>query len=119
MLDGKLNNDKLISKILFADYDRLQKANNRFILQSESKLLPDGKHINTKFFVLDDYSFEPFAKCIFNGFYSDFPIPGIGVVRVPDGLGHYLTLTIPPLAKNFNHKSEWIDIWDFKKLGSK
>lgn len=109
-LDGKLSvGAKLSSKILFADYDRLQKANNRFVLQSETQLLRDGKTLSTRFFVEDDYSFEPFAKCLYDGFYSDFPIPLVGTLRIPDGLSHYLTQI--GLAKDFNHLSEWREVW--------
>jgi hypothetical protein len=100
----------LKSKTLFADYPRLKNANNRFILQSRSTI--HGISVRSVFTVRDDYSFEPFAKCLYKGFYTDFDLH-LTKLRVPDGLSQYLTKI--GLAKDFFHVATWEENWSLPK----
>lgn len=82
---------------------RLQKANNRFQLQSVSQ--GSGSLISTTWRVDDEYLFEGFDK----DFITNISIRDNMILRMPDGLSaHMTTLRI---AKAFKHYAEWKEEW--------
>jgi len=86
------------------DNQRLQKANNRFRLDSVSQM-SDGR-ISTTWRVDDDYVFEPLSK----GYYTDITLGEKMALRMPDGLSQYMTTL--GIAKSFKHYAEWREIWN-------
>jgi hypothetical protein len=91
-------------RLLRADSERLQKANNRFWLQSYSTA--DADQVTTRFLVTDCYEFEPFSR----GFFTNLELYGQKIV-LPDGLSEYLTRI--GLAKVFTYESSWVEGWKF------
>jgi hypothetical protein len=92
------------TRILLADGERLQKANNRFYLQSYSVRREESKTLETRFVVTDCYRFEPFHKKL----YTEFDVLGLKL-RLEDGLGEYLTRI--GKAKIFTYESTWEQPW--------
>jgi hypothetical protein len=87
---------------------RLKNADNRFILQSSTKLLSDGRFY-TKWFVLSTYDFEPFHV----GHVTHIPLSD-KILKVPDGLSEYLTHGHIGVAKVFDYEAVWFETWSRK-----
>ncbi|MCG5051823.1 MAG: hypothetical protein KA712_02590 [Myxococcales bacterium] len=82
---------------------RLQKANNRFQLQSVSQ--GSGSLVSTTWRVDDEYLFEGFDK----DFVTNIPIRENMILLMPDGLSAYMTTL--RIAKAFKHYAEWKEEW--------
>jgi hypothetical protein len=91
-------------RLLFADSDRLKKANNRFYLQSYTVRAAESSEVRTRFAVTDCYAFEPFRAKL----YTVFDVLGLQL-RVEDGLGEYLTRI--GKARIFTYESTWELLW--------
>jgi hypothetical protein len=85
--------------------ERLQKANNRFVLAAHSFKL-DAKLIRTRWSVDDRYEFEPFEKA---GFVTNIELSSSCILKLPDGLSHYMTVL--GIADAFDYSSEWSENW--------
>jgi hypothetical protein len=93
---------------LFTEQDnqRLQKANNRFVLLGVSQRVGStGNRFSTTWRVDDTYEFESFAR----GFKTHMKIRPDMTLVIPDGLSHHMTKI--GLAKAFKHFAEWSEEW--------
>jgi len=96
---------------------RLKNANNRFVLRSKStpvqvaKGAPDPIAITTIWRVEDSWDYNSFAQQKKEGRndVTHLPLAGGKVLKLPDGLSHYLT--VEGLAKEFTHYAEWTEAW--------
>lgn len=84
---------------------RLKNADNRFELQSSSRILATGK-FQTRWFVTSTYDFEPFQV----GHITHIPLAN-KILKVPDGLSEYLTHPAIGVAKIFNYDATWFETW--------
>ncbi len=89
---------------------RLKNADNRFALQSETFVSPNGQ-LSTRWFVISTYDFEPLSV----GHVTNIPLGGGRVLKVPDGLSEYLTHPNIAVAAVFDYQSEWIEWWTAAK----
>jgi len=85
--------------------NRLQKANNRFVLVANSTA--SEKTVQTVWSVTDRYEFQPFSK---GDAFTNLPLSSGQVLKLPDGLSFYLTIL--NLAKEFDYWSEWNEVWN-------
>ncbi len=82
---------------------RLKNADHRFHLWvSTSK---NAINYTSRWKVESDYDFEPFSK----GYVTDIPLAKGFVLKLPDGLSHYLTKI--GVAKDFKYSSTWQEVW--------
>ncbi|MCP3931734.1 MAG: hypothetical protein GY705_21875 [Bacteroidetes bacterium] len=104
------------SGLLFAEQgnERLQKSDNRFYLECINSKMGDKK-ISTRWFVENIYDFKSFGfqaakKKIY---VTDIPLkrPEF-VLKLPDGLSYHMTKI--GIAKEFEYRSEWSEIWELK-----
>lgn len=84
---------------------RLKNANNRFILVAQSTKA-GGTAVLTRWRVDDRYVFEPFEK----GFVTNIPLSGSQVLKLPDGLSHYMCAL--KIASEFDYWAEWVENWN-------
>jgi len=104
--DGKLDKSELSSKLLFASYERLKAADNRFILKSKNTLLDDS--VYTVYRVNNTYNFTGFET----GYWTDLTLWG-ETVKLPDGLSKYLVDI--RLAKEFDYYAVWEETWSLSE----
>ena len=83
------------------------KADNRFYLQATNlKSVSDGKRMQIIWRVESCYDFEPFGN---ENFITDIPLLPPLVLKLPDGLSHYMTKI--GVAKEFDYGAEWVEKW--------
>lgn len=82
---------------------RLKNADHRFYLCVNTTKNANGFLSNWK--VESIYDFEPFDK----GYITDIPLAASFVLKLPDGLSHYLTKI--KVAKDFKYVSTWQEMW--------
>ncbi|HKP60879.1 MAG TPA: hypothetical protein VJV78_29320 [Polyangiales bacterium] len=85
--------------------ERLQKANNRFVLSAVTSGLAPTR-LSTRWSVNDYYEFEPFARA--PGMFTNIPL-GSYTLKIADGLSHYMVTQ--GIAKAFDYSSEWTEAW--------
>jgi hypothetical protein len=103
---GQMRNGLLIAE---QNNERLQKSDNRFFLECINSKMGDKK-VFTRWFVENTYDFQPFEKA---DFITDIPIkrPEF-ILKMPDGLSFYMTKL--GIAKEFEYRSEWSEIWELE-----
>lgn len=82
---------------------RLKNADHRFYLIVNTT--KSGNDFFSRWKVESVYDFEPFEK----NYITDIPLAEGFVLKLPDGLSHYLTKL--GVAKDFKYTSEWQEIW--------
>jgi hypothetical protein len=82
---------------------RLKNADHRFHLWVNTS--KSANNFTSKWKVESDYDFEPFSK----GYVTDIPLAKGFVLKLPDGLSHYLTKI--GVAKDFKYSSTWQEVW--------
>ncbi len=82
---------------------RLKNSDHRFYLTVNTTI--NGDYFLSQWKVESVYDFEPFDK----GFITDIPLAKGFILKLPDGLSHYLTKV--GVAKNFKYISRWQDLW--------
>lgn len=101
------------SGTLFADYDRLKYADNRFILKSETRRVNE-KSCVTNWRVDNTYNFEDFKGTDSNwrkvSKWSEFPVRGRTII-IYDGLSKYLIEL--DMAAEFDYWATWEEQWVF------
>jgi hypothetical protein len=117
--DSKSKGQILDGGVLLAEQSnaRLKNANNRFVLRSKSthgqvtKGLASPVAVTTTWRVEDSWDYNSFAEQKKQGRndVTDLPLGGGKILRLPDGLSHYLT--VEGLAKEFTHYAEWTEVW--------
>jgi hypothetical protein len=105
VLDGKLSGWLLTEQ----NNQRLQKANNRFLLSAVTQKVGKNSY-STTWRVDDEYKFENFDK----GFVTDIHVAPKLALKVPDGLCAYMVSL--GIAKDFLHFAEWREQWDGSAL---
>jgi len=85
--------------------ERLQKANNRFLLRAQSSKVGNGQML-TRWSVDDVYEFEPFSS---GDIYTEIVISDSFVLKISDGLSHYMTVL--GIAKKYPYLSSWTETW--------
>jgi hypothetical protein len=98
-----LNDGNLLAE---QDNARLQNANNRFILTAKSWKSSD-RSVFTRWSVDDRYEFEAFERA---DFYTNIPLSSSHVLRLPDGLSHYMTVL--GIASEFVYTADWTETWN-------
>ena len=83
---------------------RLKNADHRFHLQVNTTK-GNNAILMSRWIVESDYDFEPFSK----NYVTEVPLTKDFVLKLPDGLSHYLT-TIG-IAKAFKYASDWNETW--------
>lgn len=98
----------LVDGVLLAEQfnSRLKNTDNRFVLTAYSSALGQGKMI-TRWRVESKYDFEPLASA---SYYTNIPLAAGLVLRLPDGLSHYMTVL--GIAAEFAYWAEWNDFWN-------
>lgn len=106
MTQGQMKNGLLIAE---QNNERMQKSDNRFYLECFNSKMGDKKMF-TRWFIENTYDFQPFEKV---DFITDIPLkrPEF-VLKIPDGLSFYMTKL--GIAKEFQYRSEWSEIWDLE-----
>jgi hypothetical protein len=84
---------------------RLKIADNRFHLRSKTVATRQGL-FSTAWSVLSRYDFEPFSV----GFATHIPL-GSYILKVPDGLSHYLAEPQINIAREFDYEATWFESW--------
>lgn len=102
--------------LLFAEQnnERLQKSDNRFYLECINSKMGDKK-VFTRWFIENTYDFKSFeyqASEKKNYITAIKLKPPIYTLKLPDGLSHYMTKL--GIAKEFEYRSEWGEIWELK-----
>ncbi|MES9944843.1 MAG: hypothetical protein ABW080_07815 [Candidatus Thiodiazotropha sp.] len=82
---------------------RLKNADHRFHLWVNTS--KNAISYSSRWKVESDYDFEPFSK----GYVTDIPLASGFVLKLPDGLSHYLTKI--GVAKEFKYSSAWQEVW--------
>ncbi|MCF6339081.1 MAG: hypothetical protein L3J84_14240 [Gammaproteobacteria bacterium] len=82
---------------------RLKNSDHRFYLAVNTT--KNGDNFLSQWKVESIYDFEPFDK----GFITDIPLAKGFILRLPDGLSHYLTKV--SVAKDFKYIARWQDLW--------
>jgi hypothetical protein len=82
---------------------RLKNADHRFHLWVNTAISPNN--FISKWKVESTYDFEPFNK----GYVTGIPLAKNFVLKLPDGLSHYLTKI--GVAKDFKYTSTWQEVW--------
>jgi len=82
---------------------RLKNADHRFYLVVNTT--KNGNDFLSQWKVKSVYDFESFDK----GFITDIPLAKDFILKLPDGLSHYLTKI--GVAKDFKYISRWQDRW--------
>ena len=107
--DANAKGQILTGGVLLAEQSnsRLKYANNRFVLKSSSKC--DGDKVTTTWRIDDEWDYNSFAEQKKQGRndVTHLPLRGGKVLKLPDGLSHYLT-TIG-IAKEFPFYAEWTE----------
>jgi hypothetical protein len=88
------------------DNARLKNANNRFILAAQS-VKAGNMSVFTRWSVDDRYTFEPFERA---NFYTNIPLSSSHVLKLPDGLSHYMTVL--GIATEFVYTADWTETWN-------
>ena len=83
---------------------RLKNTDNRFYLQIE--LEKSGNRFISTWKVESIYDFEPFSK----GYFTNIPLGHGYVLKLPDGLSHYLTQI--GVAQDFKYSATWNESWE-------
>ena len=98
---------------------RLKNADNRFFLDSDSKLVGD-KTVETVWRVESIYDFTPFdysSATLTNDDkrnITEIPISKGVYISLPDGLSHYMTTNNVNVATEFKYTSEWTEVWNLE-----
>ena len=82
---------------------RLKNADHRFHLTIYTTKTINGFY--SRWAVESQYDFEPFQK----GYVTEIPLAKGFVLKLPDGLSHYLTKI--GVAQDFRYVSEWHERW--------
>src|SRR5215467_12285643 len=85
---------------------RLKNSNNRFPLAAQNTIVKDNT-VLTRWSVDDRYEFQSFEK---GDIYTEIGLSSSQVLKLPDGLSHYLTVL--NMASAFDHWSEWMETWN-------
>lgn len=83
---------------------RFKNTDNRFYLQIE--LAKAGNRFISTWKVEGIYDFEPFSK----GYFTNIPLGHGYVLKLPDGLSHYLTQI--GVAHDFKYSATWNESWE-------
>jgi hypothetical protein len=78
------------------------------VLASQNASL-SNKSLVTRWSVDDVYEFEPFGGA-HGDLYTEIDISGNFVLKLPDGLCHYMTTL--GLAKAFVYSASWTEYWN-------
>ena len=95
-----LNNGALLVE---QSNQRLKNADHRFYLRVNTT--KNGTNFLSSWKVESIYDFEPFSK----GYVTDIPLAKGFVLKLPDGLSHYLTKI--GVANDFDYISTWQELW--------
>lgn len=88
------------------DNARLKNTNNRFILAAQNAKLNERAFF-TSWSVDDEYTFEPFDR---SDFYTNIPLSGTNVLKLPDGLSQYMVVL--GIAGEFAYVANWTENWN-------
>lgn len=117
--DANAKGQILTGGVLLAEQSnsRLKYANNRFVLKSSSTFTADS--VTTKWRVDDEWDYNSFAeqKKQRRNDVTHLPLRGGKVLKLPDGLSHYLTTA--GIAKEFPFYAEWTETWSLKATPAK
>ncbi len=93
---------------LLAEQDnlRLKNADNRFVLASKTTVRTDNRYL-TEWSVDSTYDFEKFAV----GYVTDIPLGAGRTLKLPDGLSEYLAQAHIGVAKVFDYRATWLEVW--------
>jgi hypothetical protein len=97
--------------LLYAEQknQRIQKSDNRFYLECINSLM-GSKKVYTRWFIENIYDFKPFKE---KNYITEIELKPSGfVLKIPDGLSHYMTKI--GIAHEFPYRAEWSEIWLLK-----
>jgi hypothetical protein len=102
--------------LLFAEQnnERLQKSDNRFYLEGINSKMGDKK-VFTRWFIENTYDFKSYGYQASEkkNYITEIKLnPPIYILKLPDGLSHYMTKL--GIAKEYEYRSEWSEIWELK-----